>query len=51
MPEKFGMGLDIRRILAKNVPNFVSIALHHFFCEKDTTCDAISENIFLDNIA
>ena len=51
MPEKFGMGLDIKGILAKNVPNFVPIALHHFFCEKDTACDAMTENIFLRSIA
>ena len=46
MPKDFGMGLAIRRILAKNVPNFVPIALHHLFCEKGTTCDAMTENNF-----
>ena len=46
MHEKFGMGLDIKGILAKNVPNFVPIALHHLFCEKGTTCDAMTENNF-----
>ena len=46
MPKNFVMGLAIRRILAKNVPNFVPIALHHLFCEKGTTCDAMTENNF-----
>ena len=46
MPKNFGMGLAIRRILAKNVPNFVPIALYHLFCEKGTTCDAMTENNF-----
>lgn len=47
MPENFGIRLAISAILAKNVPKFVPIALHYLFCEKDTTCDAITENNFL----
>ena len=46
MPKNFGISLAIRTILAKNVPNFVPIALHHHFCEKGTTCDAMTENNF-----